>query len=402
MLKHFLLVFLFCLSAVADTNTLTDKVTGETITQSFFNDIHDALSGTVVPRNSSGVPTTGGGDLGSSTYRWGTIYGAAGDLSGLQTWSLARTSTYGSSYHSIAGNIRLATNTIIGASGGGYPYIGYNVRATSTTNQYQYDANDSAALLQFGTGAAAGFYFKYAGSGTAGNTMSDSTYGSINSSGLWTIGASGGTQTHAVNGQMTWTGVLGIPDGAFSAAGLAIYFTGDTDTGIYRSGSGIVQFISNGSGVGNFGPGGWDLKGTTTNDSAATGDIGEYMSDTQSAATNVPNATAQFGDTDCQLSITAGDWDLTGTVTYTLNGSTPTQFFKAGISSTSGNSGSGMSEGHNLVSGPNPASGINPTLTIPSYRVSVSGTTTYYLKTYSQYSAGTPQYYCSLTARRVR
>jgi hypothetical protein len=373
--------------------------------------------------------------------------------------SLARTSTYQANYHDITGNMRLATNTIIGSSGGGYPYIGYNARATSTTNQYEYDANDSAALLQFGTGAAAGFYFKYAGSGTAGNTMSDSTYGSINSSGLWTIGASGGGQTHVVNGNINSisTGInllvqsnttdattknsrfgnahytnseepmalihgestssvngvyIGGGTSAMNAATTIQFYTAANNTttsGTLRGSidtNGLWTIGASGGGQTHAVNGNLDLTGgivgTITNDSATAGHVGEYLVDSQPVAQNVPNATAQFGDTDCQLSITAGDWDVTGVLTYTLNGSTPTQFFKAGISSTSGDSSTGLVEGDTLVSGPNPASGINPTLVIPNVRVSVSGTTTYYLKTYNQYSAGNPQYYCRLSARRVR
>lgn len=206
MKRIFLLFLLVWAQAFADTNSLTDRATGETITASFFNDIHDALSGTVVPRNSSGAPTTGGGDIGSATYRWGALYAAAGNLSGLQAWSLARTSTYGASYHDITGCTRMATNTIICSSGGGYPYIGYNARATSTTAQNEYDATDSAAILQFGTGAAAGAIFRVAGSGTAGNTITWTDALAITSAGKVTIQASATGQTLALNGATTAAG----------------------------------------------------------------------------------------------------------------------------------------------------------------------------------------------------
>lgn len=56
------------------TNTLTNRVDGQVVNQTFFNEIHQALNGTFIPRNASGVATDVGGDLGSSTYRWNDSY----------------------------------------------------------------------------------------------------------------------------------------------------------------------------------------------------------------------------------------------------------------------------------------------------------------------------------------
>jgi hypothetical protein len=51
---------------------LTDRSTGQTITQEFFNDIHSVLNGSFVGRNSSGAATSGQ-DLGTAALPWGTI-----------------------------------------------------------------------------------------------------------------------------------------------------------------------------------------------------------------------------------------------------------------------------------------------------------------------------------------
>lgn len=56
------------------TNTLTDRIDGQVVDQTFFNEIHQALNGTFPPRNASGVPTDVGGDLGSTTYRFNNSY----------------------------------------------------------------------------------------------------------------------------------------------------------------------------------------------------------------------------------------------------------------------------------------------------------------------------------------
>jgi hypothetical protein len=55
-----------------------------------------------------------------------------------------------------------------GASGSGYPSIGYNIRPTNTSDVYNYDAADVASAIRFGSGI--GFFL--AGSGTAGNAIS--------------------------------------------------------------------------------------------------------------------------------------------------------------------------------------------------------------------------------------
>lgn len=53
-------------------NTLNDRAAGQTILDTFFNDIHTALNGDFVGRNSSGVPTSGQ-NLGTTAFPWGTI-----------------------------------------------------------------------------------------------------------------------------------------------------------------------------------------------------------------------------------------------------------------------------------------------------------------------------------------
>lgn len=62
-------------------NTLTDRADGETILDTFFNDIHDAMNGSFVGRNSSGVATSAQ-DLGTTAIPWGVIRGASLVLGG--------------------------------------------------------------------------------------------------------------------------------------------------------------------------------------------------------------------------------------------------------------------------------------------------------------------------------
>lgn len=143
------------------------------------------------------------------------------------------------------------------------------------------------------------------------------------------------------------------------------------------------------------------LKGTTTNDSAAAGNIGEIISsvysDEDAAANNV------YGDL-TSISLTAGDWDVTHMAIFVSNGGTWTQALIA-VSATAGDDSTGLADGSNMttiqVASTSTAVVVAP-LTVASFRVSIASTTTYYAKQRALYSAGTLKYYGRLSARRVR
>lgn len=68
----------------ADTNTLL-SVTGGKVRTSHVNQYFQAFSQNLIPRNSSGIPTNNGGDLGTSSVQWKlahirTGYWEAGDI----------------------------------------------------------------------------------------------------------------------------------------------------------------------------------------------------------------------------------------------------------------------------------------------------------------------------------
>lgn len=143
------------------------------------------------------------------------------------------------------------------------------------------------------------------------------------------------------------------------------------------------------------------IHGTNTNDSATAGFVGEYIESVVSL-TNFPTTT-NYGDL-TSISLTAGDWDVTGILFADRNGST-WQDAILGISITSGNSSTGLVNGSNKVVFAYTtavATTSNFSLDIPNYRMSLSATTTIYLKYYSDYTVGTPQAAGRLSARRVR
>ena len=141
------------------------------------------------------------------------------------------------------------------------------------------------------------------------------------------------------------------------------------------------------------------VSGTQTNDSAQAGRIGEYISSVVTTATD--HATAgEFKDV-TSVSLTVGDWDVSGAILGSLNGATATALYGV-LSLFSGNTTTDHVFGDNSFMVIAPGATYHSTVVIPAWRVSIASTTTVYLKTRADYSAGTPQYVGRIVARRVR
>lgn len=141
------------------------------------------------------------------------------------------------------------------------------------------------------------------------------------------------------------------------------------------------------------------LPGTTTNDNASAGKVGEYI---ESVVSNVTlPTTGNYGDA-TSINLTAGDWD-TYLACY-FSGGTGYTVWITGISQTSGNSNSGLVVGSNFAVIDNLVSKASSQqfLTIGSYRQSLNSTTTIYGKIRNDYTGGSPVAYCRLSARRMR
>ena len=144
-------------------------------------------------------------------------------------------------------------------------------------------------------------------------------------------------------------------------------------------------------------------KGTATNNSAAAGYIGEYIE--SAAAGNTNAAASDVYDDLTSISLTAGDWDVTGMLIWTNNTAAWTEAYAA-ITVTAGNNTTGMIIGSNVMLALFASSTTTPLgvpLIIPSYRLSLSGTTTVYLKRKVVYTTNTPRTIgYRLSARRMR
>lgn len=143
------------------------------------------------------------------------------------------------------------------------------------------------------------------------------------------------------------------------------------------------------------------LVGVTGGTSAAAGVVGEYIEGT-AAALAWPAASNAYGIAS-SIALTAGDWDVSVVFVGADNGASWSGI-EVGISTSSGNNNTGMTLGVNWLWQYFSSVATNDyiSMSIPSYRVSISGSATYYLKVLAVYTVATPTVSGRISARRVR
>jgi len=165
-----------------------------------------------------------------------------------------------------------------------------------------------------------------------------------------------------------------------------------------------LPVASGGTGVGNsnwtagsltFSPTTQGIVGTTTNDSASAGYVGEVI---DSSATVTVSSNVYTNIT--SISLTAGDWDVWGNMLYASTANATTQF--AGwISVTSASyPGNSLSSDLSFNSGTIMTSG--QAFTVPYRRYNLSSTTTIYLTGVAVFTSGTGSIEGRINARRAR
>lgn len=212
--------------------------------------------------------------------------------------------------------------------------------------------------------------------------------------------------TVADGGNVTFTGKLLAPDGTNSLPAYSFASASSNDNGMYLSTTDTVGITAGGTlGLTVAATAVTSVvklvaKGTATNDSAASGNIGEYIESLITSATSFPSS-GQWGD-GTSITLTAGDWDVTFTVLVEANGATVTSW-GFGISTTTGNSSSGLVEGTTRGTSFVPTASIDSYGTMPNVRMSIAGSTIVYGKLLGSFSVATMRYKgCRLSARRVR
>jgi len=174
----------------------------------------------------------------------------------------------------------------------------------------------------------------------------------------------------------------------------------DGDSGFTTDGAGNVTGVSVAFSDNTKG-----IVGTTTNDDAGAGYVGEYISSIVLSGSPVSLTTTVSANV-TSISLTAGDWDVYGQI-YFSGTATDTSGFSAGITATSATmpSAASLTDAQSLSIIQNgtgfPTAGQMIVPTIPA-RVSLSGTTTYYLVAACAFLGGTAGAAGTIRARRVR
>jgi hypothetical protein len=151
------------------------------------------------------------------------------------------------------------------------------------------------------------------------------------------------------------------------------------------------------------GPATKEIVGTTTNDSAAAGYVGEYVSASVAYSSPVSLVTGT-PKTITSISLTAGDWDVTGMWGMTGGASTTVLYGIGTISTTNNGVGSDQTlwSAYTVAAATTIYASTDPRMALIPQRVSIASTTTIYLVVYSGFNVSTNNAYGRLDARRVR
>lgn len=143
------------------------------------------------------------------------------------------------------------------------------------------------------------------------------------------------------------------------------------------------------------------IPGVTTNSSAPTGYIGEYVESIVAQGAAVSLTTGVVTNV-ASISLTAGDWDVSGIVIMDSAVTTNVTRVMGGINSTSATVDISKSYYSHVHSGYVPGGGQFRGMPLNTSRFSLSATTTIYLLALSSFTVSTCSAYGTISARRVR
>jgi len=147
--------------------------------------------------------------------------------------------------------------------------------------------------------------------------------------------------------------------------------------------------------------GGTAVKGTNTNNSAAAGMVGEYIESVVEYASAISVTNATWTNI-TSISLTAGDWDVSGSIG--IQGAATTSFTqkRGSVSLVSGTVDitKGRLFGH--VSAASVDGGAVSAYSSQNLRFSLASTTTIYILARAEFTVSTASAYGMISARRVR
>ncbi len=144
---------------------------------------------------------------------------------------------------------------------------------------------------------------------------------------------------------------------------------------------------------------GTTVLGTTTNNDAAAGFVGEFI---EQEVTSPVSLTSGVAANIASISLTAGDWDVWGTVNLAPAGSTTVSGIKGSINTTSATHPSGTGKGAVVDFNITFLTGFGQTTPVGQRRLSLSATTTVFLVMTASFAVSTATGTGYIAARRVR
>lgn len=236
-------------------------------------------------------------------------------------------------------------------------------QAILSTGPSSYPAWGVVGIAGGGTGAT-----------TAANARTNLGLGTMATQSATSVSISGGAINGAAiaNGTLSGASITGSP-----ISGAAGSFTTLAATGL----------ISPASTIG--------IAGTVTNDSAQAGSVGEFKSGTTSGTSLTTSTAAACAS----VSLTAGDWDVSGNIRYNPAGTTTISGLSAGISTTATSQGGLGAQSQTIAT---LSTGQSQLLVTPIVRESLSATTTIYLTGYAIFGTSTMTCDGMIRARRIR
>lgn len=141
------------------------------------------------------------------------------------------------------------------------------------------------------------------------------------------------------------------------------------------------------------------IVGTTTNNNANAGSVGEYLNQITASGSAVALTTATQHNI-ATITLTAGDWDVGGTICFSFGAGTTIAWTRSCVN----NSSASITQDYKTTSITTPITGgtIDTSFAVPTTRWSVSTTTQIWLVTQTSFSVSTLSGYGNLWARRAR
>ena len=273
------------------------------------------------------------------------------------------------------------TGTVTSFSAGALsPLFTTSVATATTTPALSFTLSTAAANTYFGNNTA---------STAAPSFVADGALTATNDTNVTlTLGGTPATALlKATSLTLGWTGTLAVSRGGTGTT--TSTGTGNTVLSVSPTFTGTVTAAT-------INP--TNITGTTTNDSASAGSVGEFASSAiaSTAAVALTNSTAANVTS---ISLTAGDWDVEGMVSIAGTSATISARLAA-ISTASATIPDNGYQAYDYTI--TTTSNADQTMTLSRQRISLAATTTVYLCAETVFTAGTVKAFGNITARRMR